>query len=225
MALNKRRGQMYEWIDATFNPIKGCTHACCYCYLKALEARYGYKTSPRFVQDELKKKLGNGHTIFLGSTGDMFGGWVRSENIEQVLDHCRTFDNTYVFQSKNPARFLEFVGRFPKRSILGTTIETNRYTERISEAPDILQRVQAMKRMGGTKFVSIEPILQFDLERLVKMIFEIQPLFVTIGADSKRHNLLEPDGKDIKELIKRLNKFTKVKIKPNLWRLLERTSG
>jgi hypothetical protein len=187
--------------------------------------RHDTNTMPRFVEEELKTNLGNSKVIFIGSTRDMFGEWIRSENIEQVLDHCRTFDNTYVFQSKNPARFLEFAGHFRKRSILGTTIETDRYTEPITEAPDILSRVEAMKKIAGKKLVSIEPILQFDLEGLVKAIYEIRPCFVSIGSDSKRHNLLEPDGKDIRELIKRLNKFTKVKIKPNLRRLLERTPG
>ncbi len=225
MVLTKSHGNMYSWVTHTWNPLKGCKHSCKYCFVKELEMRYQYNTSPRFVEDELKTSLGKGNVIFVGSASDMWGDWVDSLNIEQVLDHCRTFDNTYVFQSKNPARFLEFVRHFPKRSIFGTTIETDKYIEQVSEAPAIPCRVEAMKRMEGNKFISIEPILQFDLERLVRMIFEIQPSFVTIGADSKGHNLLEPDGEDIRELIKRLNKFTKIKIKQNLRRLLEKTPG
>jgi DNA repair photolyase len=224
MVLNKSHGNMYPWVTHTWNPIKGCKHACCYCYVKELETRYQYDASPRFVEEELKTRLGNNNVIFVGSASDMWGEWVSSDSIERVLDRCREFDNTYVFQTKNPKRFLEFDRRFPKKSILGTTIETDRYLDRISEAPDISNRVEAMKRVAGQKFVSIEPILRFDLERLVRMIFQIQPSFVTIGADSKNHNLLEPDGDQIRELLKRLGKFTEVRAKRNLTRLLKRTS-
>lgn len=170
--------------------------------------------------------LGRGNVIFVGSACDMWGDWVDSLNIEKVLEHCRGFDNEYVFQSKAPERFLEFLDLdlFPEKSILGTTIETDRYVERITEAPNISNRVRAMRRIRGRKFISIEPVLQFNLEELVGMIFEIQPSFVTIGADSKNHNLLEPDGEHVRELIKRLKKFTEVKIKRNLERLLKRTS-
>jgi DNA repair photolyase len=224
MVLNKSHGNMYPWVTHTWNPIKGCKHACQYCYVKELETRYQYDASPRFVEEELKTRLGNNNVIFVGSASDMWGEWVDSLNIEQVLERCRRFDNEYVFQSKNPARFLGFIGRFPKKSIVGTTIETDRYIEQVSEAPDIPCRVEAMKRLEGKKFVSIEPILRFDLERLVRMIFQIQPSFVTIGADSKNHYLLEPDGDQIRELLKRLGKFTEVRAKRNLTRLLKRTS-
>lgn len=223
MVLNKSHGNMYPWVTHTWNPIKGCKHACCYCYVKELETRYQYDTSPRFVEEELKTNLGKDKVIFVGSASDMWGEWVDSLNIEQVLERCRGFDNEYVFQSKNPVRFLEFVGRFPKKSILGTTIETDRYIEQVSEAPDISNRVEAMKRIEGNKFVSIEPILRFDMERLVRMIFQIQPSFVTIGADSKNHNLLEPNGEQVRQLLKRLGKFTEVRPKTNLRRLLKRT--
>jgi len=223
MVLNKSHGNMYLWVTHTWNPIKGCKHACCYCYVKELETRYQYNASPRFVEEELKTNLGKGNVIFVGSASDMWGEWVDSLNIEQVFERCRRFDNEYVFQSKNPARFLEFIGRFPKKSIFGTTIETDRYIEQVSESPDIPCRVEAMKRLGGKKFISIEPILRFDLERLVRMIYQIQPSFVTIGADSKNHNLLEPNGKQVRQLLKRLGKFTEVRPKTNLRRLLKKT--
>ena len=224
MALNRSHGNMYPWVTHTWNPIKGCRHRCRYCYLKSLETQYGYDlSSPRFVETDLKKNLGKGKVIFVGSASDMWGKWVSSESIGRVLDHCREFDNSYVFQSKNPARFLEFLGRFPKNALLGTTIETDRYLKKITGAPDIPNRVQAMKRIEGRKFVSIEPILRFDLERLMRMILEIRPSFVSVGADSKSHGLPEPEGKEVRELINRLNRFTEVKVKKNLNRFLKDT--
>jgi DNA repair photolyase len=224
MALNKSKGNMYPWVTHTWNPIKGCRHGCRYCYLKSLETQYGYDLSPRFVEADLRKNLGKGKVIFVGSASDMWGKWVSSESIGRVLDRCREFENTYVFQSKNPARFLEFTERFPKNVLLGTTIETDSYTKKITEAPGIEKRVVAMKKIQGRKFVSIEPILQFDLDRLMRMILEIRPSFVSIGADSKSHGLPEPEGKEVRELIKRLKEFTEVKVKWNLSRFLKDTS-
>lgn len=42
--------------------------------------------------------------------------------------------------------------------------------------------------------VSIEPILDFDLNVMIEWIKQLQPKFVSIGADSKRHNLPEPSA-------------------------------
>jgi len=53
------------------------------------------------------------------------------------------------------------------------------------------------------------------------MLNEIRPEFISIGADSKKNNLIEPSSKKIKELIYHLKRFTKVVIKRNLNRLLE----
>ena len=68
-------------------------------------------------------------------------------------------------------------------------------------------------------FVSIEPILDFDVDVLVSWIKQINPEFVSIGADSKSHNLPEPPAWKVKKLIEELKKITNVKIKDNLKRL------
>ncbi len=124
MALNKSKGQMYPWVTHTWNPIRGCAHDCSYCYLRAM----GYDMTPRLVDKELKRHLVKGKTIFVGSTCDMFGAWVPKEWIEKVLARCNEFENTYFFQSECPTRFFEFLvsGSWPRKIILGTTIETNR---------------------------------------------------------------------------------------------------
>ena len=59
----------------------------------------------RLEEKELKVNLGEGNFIFVGST-DEWAVNVPAEWIEQVLDYCDGFDNRYLFQSKNPARFL-----------------------------------------------------------------------------------------------------------------------
>lgn len=217
MGLNKSVGNMYEWITHTWNPIKGCNFDCRYCYIKS---RKNYSLKPRFSDQEAKTYLGYRRFIFVGSMADMFGDWMDSELIKKVIRHCLIFNrNNYLFQSKNPKRFIELLKLFPEKSILGTTIETNRKIGHISKAPSTYERAYAMQNIRFDKEVTIEPILDFDVHDLVLMIKDIQPKFVAIGADSKRHNLDEPSSEKIKELIEELNRFTQVKIKKNLKRI------
>ena len=67
--------------------------------------------------------------------------------------------------------------------------------------------------------VTIEPIMDFDLDILVSLVSICKPQFINIGADSQGHNLPEPSGEKVDALIKELKKFTEVKIKKNLKRL------
>lgn len=102
MALNKSTGNMYAFVSHTYNPMKGeCEHSCPYCFMK------GKRLLPplRLELKELKVNLGEGNFIFVGSSTDEWAANVPSEWIEQVLDYCDGFDNSYLFQSKNPARF------------------------------------------------------------------------------------------------------------------------
>ena len=73
------------------------------------------------------------------------------------------------------------------------------------------------------KFITIEPIMAFDLPEFITMIRYRNPRQVNIGADSnpKRNKLPEPPKEKILELIARLETFTKVVQKKNLKRLLK----
>ena len=71
-----------------------------------------------------------------------------------------------------------------------------------------------------TKYVTIEPIMDFDLLQLVHLIKHCRPKQVNIGADSGGNNLPEPSKARILLLINMLKDFTIVKQKKNLNRLL-----
>ena len=70
--------------------------------------------------------------------------------------------------------------------------------------------------------ISVEPIMEFDLEILTSWIKRREPEFVNIGADSKGHKLPEPSPEKVRDLIDSLKKFTEVKVKDNLKRLLKK---
>jgi DNA repair photolyase len=218
MGLNVSRGNMYDFITHTWNVIKGeCPHGCSYCYMKRWKQR-----PVRFDGKELKVDLGKGNFIFVGSSCDMFAGAIDEKWIMDTLGHCRKFESRYLFQSKNPGRVWHFLDCLPGRSVICTTIETNRvYRGLMNYAPDPWQRVADMGRITGhTKYVTIEPVMDFDVEGLVGMIRECAPVQVNIGADSGGNHLPEPSREKILELIGELEKFTVVKQKKNLERLL-----
>jgi len=187
----------------------------------------------RLDEKELKTDLGEGNFIFVGSSTDMFASTVPSWWISAVLDRCwqAAIDvpidllNEYLFQSKNPVRFMaSFIASRLRRikPILGTTIETNRPNYGLSKAPDVYARAAAMQRLSDGGFwtmVTIEPIVDFDLEPLVELVKRCAPAWVNIGADSQRHNLPEPSSDKIQALIEGLESFTEVKLKTNLNRL------
>jgi len=173
-----------------------------------------------FNHKELNRDLGSGRVIFVGSSIDMWAQDIPVEWIQEVLERCRAHDNEYLFQTKNPYRFF-FFDLFPERTIYGTTLESDIYYPEISKAPDPMLRAEAIARKGPKRMVSIEPVLQFHFGRFITMIERIKPHFVSIGADSKGHNLPEPRAKELGEFIIELRNITEVKIKKNLHRLLD----
>ena len=210
----KEGSNMYQFCTHTFNIIKGkCPHDCVFCYMKSFPQK-----EIHFDEKELKTNLGNGNIIFVGSSCDMFAESIPSCWIIVILDYCKLFNNTYIYQTKNPKRFLEFIDYFPKDTILGTTIETSRLGYEYN-APSVIERQYWIGQVDKPKFITLEPIMDFDLSILVNWIDDIKPDFVNIGADSKGHNLPEPSKEKIEELIKELQKITKINLKDNLKRL------
>ncbi len=215
MSLNKSKGGMYPWLQFTWNPIGGeCPLACSYCFMKRF--KMGELTLRKHF---LKDNLANRGTVFVGSSCDMWAKEVPSEWITEVLDYCSGFTGTsFLFQSKNPERFQNFV--FPERTILGTTLESNRHYPKVSQAPSPWERYSAMHYLHVKDIMlSVEPVLDFDLDEFVSWIRNLAPGFVSIGADSKGHKLPEPSKEKVSVFIGQLRQFTDVKLKQNLKRL------
>ncbi len=217
--LNESKGNMYEWITHTWNTVKGaCPHDCSYCYMK----RWGKLNPVRFDEKELKTDLGNGNFIFVGSSCDMFAEDIPYEWITKTLEHCNQYDNNYLFQSKNPKYFDGIAIWGIEKFALCTTIETNRVYPEMCNSPEPVDRAIQLGRIPiEEKYVTIEPIMDFDLRNLVSLIRNCNPVQINIGADSGNNNLPEPDSNKIGELIEALSEFTIVKLKKNLKRLYQ----
>lgn len=218
MGLNRSKGNMYDWVTHTWSPIIGCPHQCKYCYVKSFQEQ-----PVRPVLRDDWPRLGEGRTIFVGHLCDMFAERTPRTMIQRVLDYCAQWPkNQYVFQTKNPDRFLDF--DVIVDAILGTTIETNRANmlSQISKAPPPQARADALAKLGQRTFVTVEPILDFDTVPLAEMIANARPDFVNIGADSKGHGLPEPTRSKVQELVEELNlRGIGIRKKLNLKRLTE----
>ncbi len=221
MGLNESKGNMYEWVTHTWNTIKGrCPHDCSYCYMK----RWGELNPIRLDERELRTDLGIGHFIFVGSSCDIFAKNIPYEWVIKTIEHCKKFNNSYLFQSKNPKYFDLLATCNLNFFTLCMTIETNRvYPEIMRNAPDPVDRAIEFGRISiKEKYITIEPIMDFDLNSLVSMIKFCNPQQVNIGADSGNNRLPEPSPDKIDALIKELDMFTMVKLKANLKRLYEK---
>ena len=225
MALRVSKGNMYSWVTHTWNPVKGkCPHDCSYCYMK----RFGKQNPLRLVESELKTDLGKDNYIFVGSSCDLFAEEVNSDWIKRTLEYCKRFDNTYLFQSKNPRAFLEISEFYPEwlpeRSIFCTTIESDKYYHpEMGNTPSPRNRATSMYLLSNKfkKYVTIEPIMDFDIDGLVELIKIFNPQQVNIGSDSCGNHLPEPSKDKILTLIDALKEFTVIDQKKNLNRLLK----
>lgn len=232
--LKKSVGNMYPWVTHTHAHLGGeCPHKCSYCYVDhPAWGRPGKYTGPlRLIENEFSINYGAGRTIFIENCNDLFAMDVPVRFIMRILGHCLNFpENTYVFQTKNPVRYLSIDSFarlenirpiFPDRSIYGVTIESNRYYPEISKAPSPPVRMKAMVELKGRKFVTVEPILDFDPDILGRWIRDISPEFVNIGADSKGHNLPEPGPGKVRRLIELIGEAgIEIREKHNLNRLM-----
>ena len=230
MTMRKSQGDMFHFVTHTLNIIKGkCEHECSYCYMKLYP-----QSSLRLDTKLLNNDLGEGKSIFVGSSTDMFAENVPSNWIKTVITYLKQYDNTYLLQTKNPRRYNEFLKDFTTKDsqqrlgesslkptfVLGTTIETNRPELPTSKAPKVDLRAEAMRKLDLKKTVTIEPIMDFDLTEFVEMIKSINPEFVSIGAVTKGFKVEEPNPSKVLQLINELEKITRVELKSNLNRLL-----
>jgi hypothetical protein len=156
-------------------------------------------------------KTRHGEFLTMGLSSDI--SFMDVNDFCDVLDYCSKWgDRTFLIQSKNPGYFLQFAHRITSNVIIGTTIESNRLiTDRawgtttcfydrgdnsyklISQAPSSDLRYEAMRLYNGRKAITIEPILDFDIDVMEKYIRDIKPEIVWIGYDSRPENNRLPE--------------------------------
>ena len=203
---------MYKLSVSQWNPFAGCRHDCIYCqssFQRQLK-RWAKKNCPHcynFVPHAHPERLGQSlpntrymQFIFTCSSGDI--AFYDDRYLEKIIDIIRQRpDKTFLIQSKDPQTFNRAV--FPKNVILGTTLETNRdeLAEAISKAPKPTKRYKDFLDVRhDLKMVTIEPVMDFDLNAMVDWIDNINPCMVWLGYDSGKNRLPEPKLEKVKSL-------------------------
>jgi DNA repair photolyase len=198
--------KMYSERKGNITVFRGCGFSCSYCAFRASLRRSPCEKCRTFephahmeVLKNIPPKTKEGEFISVGFTGDI--SFMPMTDFWEVIEYCRKWkDRTFLIQSKNPHYFLKYLNFasplcIPDNVIIGTTIETNQTTDTISKAPEPALRGHAMKLLERCKKeVTIEPIMDFDLNNMVEWMQAIEPEFVYIGYDShpERNKLPEP---------------------------------
>lgn len=220
--------RMFKTITKTWNPFVGCLFECYHggCWARNLALnklnhlpRYSDGFKPKFIEKELTKRFKPGDFVFVSDMGDI--SFATREEIIRILNRISQFPETnFLIQSKNPKRFQDWGVTFPYNVCLATTIETNR-SYKLTKAPLPVDRYEAIASLNHPhKFISIEPICNFDLDILLEWMKEISPKIIEVGADNYSNHLPEPSWWKIEALLKNLKDFCpKVVEKEGLERL------
>ena len=125
-----------DWATMSWNPVTGCRHGCPYCYarrtatrfnagledqaplagglhvlpekIKATPYPYGFEPTLHRYRLGQPQNTKEPQTVFVCSMADLFGRWVPTSWIVEVLDAChKAPQHRYLFLTKNPARYLE----------------------------------------------------------------------------------------------------------------------
>jgi len=220
----------------TWNPYVGCYHDCIYCkvsFQRQLK-RWGkhncidcYNYTPHYHPERLKR-IPSSKIVFVCGDGDIAFcslGYM-CKIIHYISMHQkRCSDKVFYFQSKDwetlsttsPRSVPEIINDGVDNAIIIETLETNRDDNyrAISRAPPPTRRHKAFKEIiFPRKVITIEPILDFDLDPFFKMITETEPEYVWIGYNSKPNliQLPEPSLEQTTRLI-RLLKASGIQVK------------
>lgn len=201
----------------SWNPFVGCNFDCEYCkpsfqkLLAWIGRMHHCKNCQYYEPHEHPERLSRLYpdkTIFACEDGDI--NFAKPQFMAKVFGVMRadTKNRNWLLQSKNPKCFEQYLDQLPKETYLVTTFETNRdTTKKISKAPLTSKRLADFRALQwDKKFVTVEPIMDFDLDIFAEQIASVKPACVFIGYNTKPDivKLPEPSKEKTMDLIQRL---------------------
>ena len=219
MSRKQGKKNMYALSVKQWSPHAGCRHECTYCgpSFQAQLKRWAkrgcqqcYDFVPHAHHDRLDDSLAKTpfmKFIFTCASGDI--AFADDELLLEIIERIRRHpDRTFLIQTKDPRVFRR--AEFPSNVILGITLETNRddLGTTVSKAPPPSERYKVFQKLKhATKMVTVEPVLDFDLDIMVRWITKIGPCMVWLGFDSRNTGLVEPELSKVRELHWTLSKL------------------
>jgi len=236
-----KKSRMYEVEGKrvkTWTPGPGCNYECCYCFGPEIYRRFSQchlcqGFIPHVHPERLEKppKFKAGETWFIQSMGDFAFLYIQDKR--RIIDIVKYHPETlFYLQSKNPELAFSQPGLtpliFPNNLVLGTTIESDFHSKKLakgkpysaySRAPVPKRRYKALcKHPHSRKYVTIEPIMQFDSVTLLSWLKEMKPEFVYVGYlnpswKAKKLQIPEPKLLETLALCEKMRGFTEVRLK------------
>jgi hypothetical protein len=200
----------------TWNPFKGCRFGCSYCIpsfqLQAKRQLHNckpcYDYVPHFHPERLRQ-IPASAIVFVCGNGDL--AFATSSQRQAIIDsiadwnrkHPRS-DRMFYLQSKQPRCFRPHLESLPENVILVTTLETNRdvgYEVVSTKAPLPSARYQDfLELIYPRKIVTVEPVMDFDVDIFASWITNIGPELVYLGLNSRSTpDLPEPSPSKLTE--------------------------
>lgn len=199
--------RMFKSITRTWNVFVGCEFNCTYCNarklaltrLKHLE-RYKDGFKPHLVESELNRTFKPGEFVFVAYMGDI--AFCPAGDMSRIIARTVHFPKTdFLFMSKDPRCFKGWLLDLLPNVVLGTTLESN-IVYPFSKAPTPYERTLALgKNRYPRKMVSIEPVMDFNLNGFIQYIGYIKPEIIEVGADNYHNNLPEPSPEKLEQLL------------------------
>lgn len=204
--------RMYHNV-VTWNPFKGCRWNCTYCVpsfqrlAKMAKCEECKTYTPHEHPERLDSVPKGGDMLFVCSSGDIC--FCDHDYTWKIINAIRDDPRDVLFQTKSPGFWNLFTPGLPANVILGTTLETNRDAgyEAFSEAPPPTKRWRDFFKIGWPRMaVTIEPVMDFDLDKFAHMILVADPLWVWLGYNTRpgQVELPEPPHWKVRSLIRLL---------------------
>jgi protein gp37 len=215
----ENKSNMYPGTEV-WNPFVGCRFDCTYCEpsfkrqakrrKQDCKACYGYV--PHYHEERLQKTIPAAEIIFVCGHADI--SFCKPAFTRRIIDRIkqhskRRSKKTFYFQSKKPSYFAPFLTEFPENVILVTTLETNRDAgyEDICKAPPPSERYRQFEALKyPRKVLTIEPVMDFDLDTFTRWVLDLRPEYVWLGFNSKPESveLPEPPADKVQKFMEKL---------------------